>query len=217
MSSAWAHFAEETSSTLSLTRTHAEEMQDFKDFLRTQLTEPLNQLPWSRRFFCVLIGVLGGISPVPMITTAVTVALARIVGLTTPEIGVASGVNVLLTPLQILFMPIFANASLLLKQLVGATAGDEQMPSVKLIALLDEGADVSTLIAGAGSIIMAATLPWALLTALCIFVARPFVAFAALRDAKEQQQLQQQQTDDDGSGKDKRGSAKAAAAVPQKA
>lgn len=83
-------------------------------FAREQLWQPLVTLPPSARFQCVVIGILGGVAPIPAVTTFITVLLCKLMAFAAAQTAVATAINVALTPVQIVMLPYFADAGALL-------------------------------------------------------------------------------------------------------
>jgi hypothetical protein len=155
-------------------------MESLKTFFKEQLVEPIKILTFPQIIFAVACGALGGLSPIPGVTTAITVFLCTVARLDLASSTVATAINVMLTPLQLVLMPVFADASLDLKVFVGAATraeldGTARKPSEQLMTAIESGDGLWAVAQSAGGVIAAATIPWALLTILTLALLKLFV------------------------------------------
>lgn len=135
-------------------------MQQVRHWTRQKITRPLAAMSAWDRATCLLVGVLGGLFPVPMVTTAVTVALCAMLGLSAVQSGVATAVNFALTPAQLFMIPVFANlCAVVLRQ-----PADFTVETVK--SKLNEG--FAAIVTNAASMLVFASVTWALLCAIAI-------------------------------------------------
>jgi len=73
----------------------------------------LRCLTLAQQLQCVILGCLGGVFPVPAATTFMTLALCHAFALSPGEMAVATTMNFLMTPVQIILMPYFADGAVL--------------------------------------------------------------------------------------------------------
>ncbi len=142
-------------------------MQRIKDFLVNDLYNPLLALPLLERIICVIIGILGGVYPVPAVTTACTGILIKIMNFNAAQSAIAIAVNLACTPLQFILLPYFADSSAYL--LPASFFGAESKPSTIIVEAFKSGSMTET-VKIAGSIIVAAQIPWLILTISLIVI-----------------------------------------------
>eukprot|EP00759_Apiculatamorpha_spiralis_P013905 PhF_6_TR20634/c0_g1_i1/m.29729 len=109
----------------------------------------------------VIVGTLGGIFPIPGITTAVTLFLANICSHNKAQLAIATSLNFLLTPVDLYMIPVFANWS-------GSVFGAEVYSASMLTKWLSEG--VMALLSQGGGMVMYAILSWFLVTIVAVLV-----------------------------------------------
>ncbi|KAK7201146.1 hypothetical protein NESM_000175600 [Novymonas esmeraldas] len=76
--------------------------------LRERLLLPLRQLSWEEVLVAIAVGVLGGIFPVPLVTSLVTLAIGYYVRCSAAELVLGSTANFFCTPLQFALLPLLA-------------------------------------------------------------------------------------------------------------
>lgn len=74
-------------------------------FWQEKVTEPLRSLSLRELLIAIIIGLLGGIFPVPLITTAVTLLLGHYISCSFPQKVFGTTVNMFCTPLQLALLP----------------------------------------------------------------------------------------------------------------
>ncbi len=123
----------------------------------SRLVEPLRTMSLRLQVLCVLVGVLGGLFPIPMLTTVVTAALASLVGLSAPALAVAASINLVMTPAELLLLPAFVTCGRLVvpSSLVGSADAEA------LLRRLTEGASWSDAGQALVDLTVLACVPWA--------------------------------------------------------
>lgn len=81
-------------------------MQFVSTFVKERLA-PITRLKPLDLVSVVLVGILGGIMPFPMLTTPATVLVGHLGGLSKTEVLLSSTINLLCTPLQLMMMPVW--------------------------------------------------------------------------------------------------------------
>ncbi|EPY28751.1 hypothetical protein STCU_04899 [Strigomonas culicis] len=76
--------------------------------VRGRLIEPLKQMTLFESMCAVLVGFISGVFPVPLTTALILLLLGRILALSSVQLVVATTVNVLSSPLQIVMIPLYA-------------------------------------------------------------------------------------------------------------
>ena len=117
---------------------------------------------------CVLVGVLGGVFPIPMLTTLVTLGLARLAALGTVELAVAASINFVMTPLELVLIPLLVQigGSIVPSSLVGKANAE--------VLIFDLSSTESTwAVAGQAlcDLLVLACVPWAIISGLLLVVA----------------------------------------------
>ena len=128
--------------------------------LDKSVVTPLRQMPPTDRLMCLSVGVVGGMFPVPFLTTVVTFALIAALRLTGARlqpaaVAVATAVNLLVAPADVAAIPLFARAA---AALTGADASS--FTAEFLMAKMGEG--LMPLLQGAAAMLLHAILAWAL-------------------------------------------------------
>jgi len=77
-------------------------------FIRAKIIQPLAEMPPFQKVLVVTVGTLGGIVPIPAVTSAVTVGLGAVTRLSPQGIAVSTALNLALTPMQFVFFVPFA-------------------------------------------------------------------------------------------------------------
>jgi hypothetical protein len=136
-------------------------------FFRQNIAQPLRRMTPNERLLCVATGFVGGMFPLPMVTTVVTLAIIatlpfvippHLASLPTAGKAVATAINLLLAPLDILAVPYLAQLAALFS---GADA-TRFTPSF-LAGLMAEG--LVPLLSGAASLLGHAVAAWLFLSA----------------------------------------------------
>jgi len=89
-------------------------LKNLSDWIDTHVIVPTRKLPSIDVFRACLLGVYGGLFPVPGVTTAIVTLLIFIcrffkIFLSGPLVGFALTINFILTPINLLCIPIFSN------------------------------------------------------------------------------------------------------------
>ena len=149
-------------------------LQRIKDFFLNKLYYPLLELPLLQRLMCVWFGILGGIFPVPALTSGATAVLSALLGFSPAQSAIAIAVNLLMTPFQFMCMPLFADASLLfissssLSSSRGEGAADRRPSEIIFEAF--KGGDVVAALQSIPMVILAACIPWVVVTIVSLIV-----------------------------------------------
>jgi hypothetical protein len=138
-----------------------DKVQGITEWLNTKIVRPLRQMTWYERACVLVVGVLGGLFPVPALTTLVTLALAPLFSLNAAQVAVASAINLMLTGVEIAMIPTFATVGALL------LGGDSSLFTLSMIQdSLKEG--IMMLLRNASHMLMYACVAWALMTVVGI-------------------------------------------------
>lgn len=112
----------------------------------------LMDLSLTDRIVAVVVGIVGGIFPMPSITTLVTLFLARLMSCTPPQIALSTSVNLVLAPVDIYLLPKFAT-------LTSVAMGYEvTYTGPMLLEMINQG--VLHLITAGGTMILMAIVSW---------------------------------------------------------
>lgn len=171
-------------------------------FLRTKIVQPLAEMPNFQKFMVMTVGTLGGIVPIPAITSAVTVGLGAAARLGPQGTAVATAWNLALTPMQfVCFVPFAQLGKAMLTAIFGllltfdpsssssATASADpswfwaQVRALAAViaatqpslAVITESEGFSDLIANAGAMLAIGTFAWCLVTTAVFAGAYGFV------------------------------------------
>ena len=134
-------------------------MQRITDWSRRKVIRPLQAMSRWEQVATLVVGVLGGLLPIPALTTLVTLALCGMLRFNAAQSGVATAINLALTAVELAAIPVFAQ----LGAVVTGVDADSFTAAV-IIASMREG--VASLLTNASSMIAHACLTWALLTAV---------------------------------------------------
>eukprot|EP00744_Colponema_vietnamica_P020843 GILI01029661.1.p1 GENE.GILI01029661.1~~GILI01029661.1.p1 ORF type:complete len:184 (-),score=22.51 GILI01029661.1:75-626(-) len=157
-------------------------------FIKTKVIQPLAEMPPYQKYLVMMVGTLGGIVPIPAVTSFVTMGLGAAARLNPQGIAVATAWNLILTPMQFICMVPFAQAGkVLLTALLGmllafdpsesASAGsdnwfwqqsralkssvDNMEPS---LAAIKNANGISEVLATSGAMLGIATCAWIIVT-----------------------------------------------------
>ncbi|KAG5476593.1 hypothetical protein CUR178_03764 [Leishmania enriettii] len=133
--------------------------------LREVLLEPLSQLTGAELLVALSIGVLGGVFPLPLVTSLVTLAIGWYVRCTTTQYVLCSTANLFCTPLQFALLPSFA-------RLIGSAAQVDV--TAFTVRALRESLKVSytTFLSSCSRMLLYATMGWFLVVIPIILVLR---------------------------------------------
>lgn len=115
------------------------------EWLQENLLQPLRDLTLAQCLWALSVGVLGGLMPIPMLTTLATLALAKLCRLPWTHIAISSTINFLLTPVQLLFIIPFA-------QLGRVVCTPAAVASLSLLEMLSDGSTSAANCAGDASL-----------------------------------------------------------------
>ncbi|KAG5476322.1 hypothetical protein LSCM1_04024 [Leishmania martiniquensis] len=133
--------------------------------LRERLLVPLSQLTGAELMVALSIGVLGGIFPIPLVTSLATLAIGCYAQCTTTQLVLGSTVNLFCTPVQFLLLPSFACLLGTLAQVdVAAFTASALQNSLK--------AGYATFLSSCARMLFCATIGWFLVTAPLIIALR---------------------------------------------
>lgn len=140
-----------------------------KQFWVEKFKRPFAVLSTVDRITCVIVGVLGGLFPVPMVTTAVTLGLSALFGFRAPQIAIATTMNFVVTPAEIAIIPTLARTAALL------TGADTTNFTASFIL---EALNVSLwqLLTVASSVLLHAVVGWAMLAVVVLLPVKPLVS-----------------------------------------
>lgn len=79
-------------------------------FIKDKLITPLSQLTMVEALWMVSVGVLGGVFPVPALTTGATLVLCTLCRIPLAQTSLAGTINLILTPIQFVLIIPFAQA-----------------------------------------------------------------------------------------------------------
>lgn len=160
-----------------------------KAFLLDRLYYPLIELPLFDAIMTCIIGVLGGVFPVPALTSLCTGILASVSGFSAPQTAIAIAVNLLMTPVQFILLPYFADASTAMLFVFSPSSsnynnngdsGDGEFkakkPSERIVAAFASG-DILAAVQSIPWIIFSACIPWLILTIIAIAVYKMFGSY----------------------------------------
>jgi hypothetical protein len=125
----------------------------------------LSGMTAAERLCCLLVGLLGGMFPVPMLTTVVTAFLSKFTSLPGPQMAVAMTINVVIAPVELVAIPPLARFGALL---TGANAS--QFTAAFLLAAIDQGP--RELFYAAQGMLLHAILTWALFAVVGLVIVR---------------------------------------------
>lgn len=137
-------------------------------WVQHKLVDPLAQLPLSERVTAVAVGIIGGMFPIPALTTVATVGMAKVISISAPQFMVACAVNLLVTPLEVAMIPFFAVGG---AAMMGADSTN--FTAAHLLAAMENG--LSALLRDALAMLIHAALCWTVLatfTAFCLTLVR---------------------------------------------
>ena len=145
-------------------------------YVGRNVVTPLRQMRPSERLLCLAVGVVGGMFPVPMLTSVVTWLIAGLFALLGPAtklspaaLAVATAVNLLIAPVDIAAIPTLAQWGALV---TGADARD--FTAEFLMAKMAEGA--RPLLMGAANMFLSACLAWAAIGGIALAAVATAVA-----------------------------------------
>jgi hypothetical protein len=140
-------------------------MEKVLHWWRRDVRDPLLQMTAHQRVGAATAGVLGGLFPVPCVTTVVTLGLARAACLSAPQSAVALAINLAATPLEILLIPTLAKIGS-----VVTGADGSSFTADALLLQMNEG--IIPLITNCASFLVHAVLAWTLLTIASVIALR---------------------------------------------
>jgi hypothetical protein len=117
------------------------------------LKGPFLRLSNHQRLAACAVGVVGGMFPIPMVTTLVTMALAFIMSLTKLQITVSVAVNLLCAPVDVMFIPTQARFA---AWFTGASS--ESFTASALMAAMQEG--IVAMLSTSASMLVHAVIGW---------------------------------------------------------
>ena len=136
-------------------------MQRVKNWWRNKLALPWSKLGLVEKVFAVLVGLVGGLFPIPALTTAVTLALVSAFKMNAAQAGVATAINLMVTPLEFILIPPLAQMA---APLTGAD-GSNFTASFLSDAL---ALGVMNLLTAGGSMVLHAVASWFVFSAIAI-------------------------------------------------
>ncbi len=144
-------------------------MERALNWLNKSLIRPLQLMTWRQRGMAIIVGLVGGLFPVPMVTSLVCAIVCLFLRLSAPQAAVATVMNLLLTPLQIILIPGFASLAAFV---TGADASDFTLTA---IYHAKEGGLLAVL-TSATSLLLHAVGSWLVLSAFAVTVAHNLLA-----------------------------------------
>jgi hypothetical protein len=135
------------------------------EWLKKDVYHPLLEMNHSQRTAAAAVGVVGGIFPVPALTTFATLLVVRLADLHTAQSAVAVAINIAVAPLQIALIPSFASAGSLITGADGSLFTSEAL-------LRHMGEGLVSFAHNGASLLVHATLAWVLLVCVTLFVLR---------------------------------------------
>lgn len=123
---------------------------------REKIVQPAKQLTRGEVIVAVIAGLIGGIFPVPLVTTVASLLFARSMCLIAPQVMLAFSVNMCCTPLQIILIPVFARATALLLR-------EDTSPYTAVALRRALGLSLSEVLSTCAKMLLYATLSWTIL------------------------------------------------------
>lgn len=139
--------------------------QRVKMAVNEKLLVPLRQLTLVEIVVSCGVGVLGGVFPIPMVTTVVTLLLAKVLHCNAPQVMLSTTANFICTPLQIVMIPVFARVMALLSR--GDPSG---YTTAALKASLEKG--YGAFFASSSTMLLYATIAWCLFAGAAMLALR---------------------------------------------
>lgn len=134
-------------------------MEKVRHWFQTKLRNPWRRLHTAEKLLALIVGVLGGVFPIPALTTIATLALASLLALNAPQTGVATAINLALTPVAIGMIPVFAHLAAFFSGADTTTFSAEFLMAAAAESL-------THLLAVAASVLIHATVAWVVITAV---------------------------------------------------
>lgn len=142
--------------------------------VRERLLIPLRQLSGLEIAVAVAIGIIGGVFPVPLVTSLVTLFVGWCLRCSAAELVVGSSVNLFCTPLQFALLPSFA-------RLTGTLRGEDTTAYTAAALRAALSAGYVAFLQSCGRMIVYATLAWCFVFLPVVFVLRHVQRYAAHR------------------------------------
>lgn len=79
-------------------------------FLNSGFVQPIKQLTPYELLVAIALGAIGGLFPIPMTTTIITVALCKWIPCSVPQVLFATALSFICVPFQFAMVPVFARA-----------------------------------------------------------------------------------------------------------
>ena len=143
-------------------------MERVKNWYKHKLVQPWKRLTAMEKVFCLVVGVLGGMFPVPGVTTFVGLVISKLLALSAPQIAVSSAVNLVLAPVQLMAIPFLAQFAAVF---TGADAST--FTATFLAGAAADGMGV--LLSSAGSMLLHAICLWAVVSGAVLGVMYTFL------------------------------------------
>jgi hypothetical protein len=124
---------------------------------------PLSDMTLIDLSITLMVGLLGGVFPIPGATTPATALLAKWHSFHPARLGVATGINLILTPVQLLLIPTFAQLGSKLTRMDAST-----FTASHIAASMNGG--LGNFFRQAAAIILNAVIGWCLLLTLAVAV-----------------------------------------------
>ena len=124
----------------------------------------LMDLSLLQRLIAVIVGILGGLFPVPSITTLVTVFLAKTMGCNPEQIAISTSINLILTPVDIYCVPKFATLT------STALGYGTVYTAAMFLEYMSEG--IVHLVTAGGAMIVMALVSWVTITTVVLLVTK---------------------------------------------
>lgn len=135
------------------------------EWWRRDVYHPLLQMSHSKRAAAASVGVVGGVFPIPALTTFATLFIVRLAALNAAQSAVAVAINIAASPLQIAFIPYFATAGSLI-------TGTDASAFTSEAILRNMGEGLLSFAQSSASLLIHATLAWLLLVVCTLCVLR---------------------------------------------
>lgn len=140
--------------------------------VRERLLIPLRQLTALEIAVAIAIGVVGGVFPVPLVTSFITLLTGWCVRCSAAELVVGSTVNLFCTPLQIALLPSFA-------RLAGSLTREDTTAFTAAALKEAIGKGIGVFLRSCGWMIAYATLAWCIIFIPLIFALRALQRYAS--------------------------------------
>jgi hypothetical protein len=138
------------------------------DWSKRKIVRPLQAMSRWEQIATLVVGILGGLFPVPALTSLITLALCAMLRFAPAQSGVATALNLSLAVAELALIPVFAQ--------IGAVmtgVDSDNFTGAVIVASMQEG--IGALLTNASSMLAHACLSWTVLAAVgmaCLMVTK---------------------------------------------